>query len=486
MTCGCTPKPGMFSHPPFRVVGLSLFVLTSLLLPATLFGAEVADKSDYEQRVAKAQLDKHPEKHKELAAWCKRKYPEKHQFHLDAWNRHQFGVSEASLSPNPVAMELFRMSELAAKMGLADKAREYRGKWGLAQYPVHAAKLKPGDTIMMKRLLDWAIKEKIEFIPPCQELAQTLIDSEPDYAPARLALKHLKLSKGWMSMDDAMAAIDLQHAPDRLELHRALAATRPPKKSTDFQPDPTREMEKSSDGHYRTATKNGGQPYFLVTRNYDRGKPCALVIGLHGGGDGGLSASIGSAATEAKAWAHFPNEGSWVVLCPTVRNHIANSWWDQENLEHTFDAIEETLERFNIDRTRIYVTGTSMGANGTALWMYVFPELAAAYCTRAGAYWNNTSRIRDLLAKPVLVIHGEKDKETRNKSRDEFIRKTEELGGLVTHASYPQQDHFIGWELVFSNMVPFFLKHSNPIEPDFGLLREVFRDRHRKHPQPGK
>lgn len=462
---------------------LALVFCSLWLLPSNACGADTAEKNEYEQRVAKAQLDKFPDKHKELAAWCKRKYPEKHQFHVDAWNRHQFATAESRLPAQPSAMELLRLSEQAAKMGLTDKAREYRGKWGATQYPLHAAKLKAGDVTMMKRLLDWSIKEKIEFIPPCQELAQAIVEADADYGPARLTLQHIKLSKGWMSMKEAIAGIDLQQAPDRLELHQALAATRPAKKSTDFPPDPTRNMEKMPDGYYRAATKNGSQPYFIATRNYDRSKPCALVIGLHGGGDGGLAESINSASTEAKVWARLANEGSWVVLCPTVRNHIANSWWDLENLESTFDAIEETVEQFNIDRKRIYVTGTSMGANGTAVWLYVFPELGAAYCSRAGAYWNKVANIRDLLAKPVLVIHGEKDEDHRNKSRDEFIRKTEELGGALSHVSYPNEDHFIKYELVFSNMIPFFLKHTNSLEPDFTLLREVFRDRHQKWPQ---
>jgi dienelactone hydrolase len=131
------------------------------------------------------------------------------------------------------------------------------------------------------------------------------------------------------------------------------------------------------------------------------------------------------------------------------------------------------VERFNIDRKRIYMTGTSMGGGGTAEWVWALPETAAAYCPRAGYYWRNPPVGPRCIAlgKPVMVIHGEKDEPKRNVGRDYYLKETESRGAVMSHISYPDRDHFLTPEEVFPHMIPFFRKHTNPVEPDLRLLR---------------
>lgn len=470
--------------PPSRLFWLKMCLLT-VFMTAAVPAATPVSEADYLERVEKAQLGKYPQNHKALAEWCKRQYPLKSQFHLDAWNAYDFGRLEKLLPAAPAAQDYQRMASTAAKMGMKDKEREYRGKWGEAQYAVFSKKLVAGNTAMMKQLLDWAIKEKVDSIPACQELAGRIISTDPACEPARRALKHLKLAKGWVTWEEALAGIDLQQASQRLEIHKAAAAYWPVRTPGDYPRNPTQDMQPGPRECFRAATKKSGGKanYFIWTKNYSREKPCALVLGLHGGGEGGVEKSIQDAPIEAHYWQQNVKEGSWVLLCPTARNHISNSWWNKDNLEDIFDMLDETVERFNIDKKRIYVTGTSMGGNGTGEWMWAFPEFAAASCSRAGAYWTNWTGMKDVLGKPIMVIHGEQDEEARNKTRDEFVSKTEAFGGKVTHISYPDQGHFLKAESVWPKMIPFFLQHTNDLEPDFRLLREVFRDRHKKYPQ---
>lgn len=456
----------------------------ALMTPTAL--AANATLEEYNKQAAKEQLERNPQNHKNMADWCKRRYPEKYQFHLNAWQTYDFGRLEKLLPAEPSIADLLRMKSTAEKMGFQSKELEYREKWGKAQFPEFARKLKPGNTVMMKQLLDWVIKEKVDGIPDAQELAKNITVAEPEYEPAHRTLKQLKLAKGWMTLEEALSSIDVQNARERLEIHKAMAAYRPIKEVSAYPADPTRGMETVIGNGFRTATaKSGGKAvYFIWTREYRRSKPCALVIDLHGGGEGGFEKSLAYASTHPYVWENNAKEGSWVVISPTVQHHVANSWWNKDNLEDVFDMMDETVERFNIDRKRIYVTGQSMGGNGAGEWMWAFPELAAASCSRAGAYWTGWLNMKDILGKPILVIHGEKDLPGRNQTRDLFIQKTEELGGVVTHISYPDVDHFIQPKDIYPKMIPYFLSHVNDIEPDFDLLREVFRDRHRKHPQP--
>jgi len=251
-----------------------------------------------------------------------------------------------------------------------------------------------------------------------------------------------------------------------MELHRALSTTIVAKQPQDFPANPYKGWTKNGD--YWNATTKKGAPYFAWSTGYNRSAPCPLVIALHGGGEGGEKASREGANSQMTGWTKSKVPGSWVVIAAIARNHVSDSWHWKNNFDDIMDAVAEVRERFNIDMTRLYVTGQSMGAGGAAAWMWYFPELAAATCARAGAYGDNNPK--DVLKKPIMIIHGEKDEAFRNESRDAFIKKTESIGGVVEHVSYPDQNHFINADLIFPKMIPFFQKYKSECPPDLRLI----------------
>jgi dipeptidyl aminopeptidase/acylaminoacyl peptidase len=83
--------------------------------------------------------------------------------------------------------------------------------------------------------------------------------------------------------------------------------------------------------------------------------------------------------------------------------------------------------------------------------------------------------VKNVLGKPIMVIHGEKDEAFRTKSRDELVKQIEDIGGDLTHVSLPDVDHAIYDHIAYPKLIPYFDEHVNDIEPDFRLIRAAAR-----------
>jgi dienelactone hydrolase len=430
--------------------------------------------AEYEKRLEKANPEADPKQHKNLASWCKRNYPEKQAFHESAYNEFVFSGLESRLPAKPTAAQLKQLQEEAVKLELPAKSREYLTKWGEMQFAVFSAKVKPGDVKMMQTLLKWSVDNGIAFIEPAKELAGKIIELDESDTGARKVLGQLQIDGEWKTPDEAFAGINLKDPEARLKLHGKLAESTPAEERQ-YPANPVKGMEKVGSLFLAGTAASGGEAkYFLCANGYSKSKPCALVINLHGGGSGGFAKAKEYAALAATEWTKSSLKGGNVTIAPIARKHVTNSWGTLSNFEDLVDAIEETMERFNIDRKRIYVTGQSMGGGGTSLYYLCFPEMTAASCARAGFYFRDGS-VKNVLGKPIMVIHGEKDEAFRTKSRDELVKQIEDIGGDLTHVSLPDVDHAIYDHIAYPKLIPYFDEHVNDIEPDFRLIRAAAR-----------
>lgn len=428
-------------------------------------------KQDYEERLEKYDFEADPKKHRTLASWCKRNYPEKYQFHQNAYHEYLFEIEELDLSATPSAEDFKKMKEKAEKLSLPGKARGYHGKWGVAMMEVYSKKLKPGDAEMMGKLLKWAREQKLEFIEPVKKLARELIEADADNVMAHQVLGNLQLDGKWQTPEDAFSSIDLKDPKARVEMHKKLAEARQDEDRT-YPSNPIRGAEQIKPNTYLMSTpQSGGEAkYLLVVNGYSKSKPSPLIITLHGGGSGGYSFALEQARIGAGFWRNKGLKGGQIVIAPIARNHVANSWGTQSNFLDLMDAIDETLENFNIDRKRIYVEGTSMGGGGTSLYYLNFPEMAGAFCAKAGYYFRN-SKITDVLDQPIMVIHGDQDTKTRNGTRDQLLEQLRGINSKLTYIAIPDAGHGLPGDEVTANMLPFFEEHENAVEPDFRLIR---------------
>ena len=99
-----------------------------------------------------------------------------------------------------------------------------------------------------------------------------------------------------------------------------------------------------------------------VPVNYARGKVHPVILFLHGAGEGGedglLQTQVGLGPAIRQARERFP----FIVIFPQARR---DQFWAGEMTTLALKALDRTVDEFNGDPQRLYVTGISMGGFGT-------------------------------------------------------------------------------------------------------------------------
>lgn len=98
--------------------------------------------------------------------------------------------------------------------------------------------------------------------------------------------------------------------------------------------------------------------------------------------------------------------------------------------------------RTELIRTRVYVTGHSMGGRGALYGAYKMPDRFAAVVSLVPvgpiAAW-----AEKLAAVPLWLFHGSKDQFTPIKEVEELVHAIEAAGGHPQLTVLPERDHYI-------------------------------------------
>lgn len=174
--------------------------------------------------------------------------------------------------------------------------------------------------------------------------------------------------------------------------------------------------------------------------NFDAGREYALTLSLHG-------ASV-RAAGQARAY----SQRDWTyVVAPTNRRRFGFDWEEWGRL-NAINSLDDAIERFSIDETRVYLTGHSMGGHGTWHVGTLFPDRFAAVAPSAGweSFYSYSGRTRpsgpfgaaraasdtlehleNLAQRGAYILHGSADRnvpvtEGRN-MRDALLQYTSDV-----------------------------------------------------------
>jgi pimeloyl-ACP methyl ester carboxylesterase len=142
-------------------------------------------------------------------------------------------------------------------------------------------------------------------------------------------------------------------------------------------------------------------PYLLrVPLTYREDRPAPLLVYLSGG--------AGLAMDGVNTAEDVVSSTDYLVLYP----HAAEYWWKPE-VARRFDAVlNQVLERYNVDRDRIYLTGFSNGGTGSLYFAALWPHRFAAVVSLMGAgqcMEQVKLGLSNLENLPLLFVHGEKD-----------------------------------------------------------------------------
>ena len=146
-------------------------------------------------------------------------------------------------------------------------------------------------------------------------------------------------------------------------------------------------------------------PYRLFTpENYDSIIMYPIVLTLHGAGESGTDNEIQIEVNHiATCWADSAFQSNHP--CFIVSPQSTGGW----NFPSVVDMVDSLIAEFNIDTNRIYITGLSMGGNGT--WWYIdnYPDYFAAAIPVCGWWTNYLDRVESVRHIPVWNHHGDRD-----------------------------------------------------------------------------
>lgn len=180
-------------------------------------------------------------------------------------------------------------------------------------------------------------------------------------------------------------------------------------------------------------------PYFITTPcDFDREKESLpMIIFLHGAGERGNNIEQVKMHGIPKIFGNNENYHGLRTItlspqCPTdkVWNHLAFE------LKELIDFISN---EYNADRSRISLTGLSMGGFGTWEMGLTFPGYFSALAPICGG--GQSWRASVLCDMPICTFHGDSDSVVPIVYTREMIRVIENAGGKPSFTVYEGVDH---------------------------------------------
>ncbi len=171
----------------------------------------------------------------------------------------------------------------------------------------------------------------------------------------------------------------------------------------------------------------------------DGSDPLPLLVYLHGSGETGTDLDRLEKAGLPRYLANGL-EAPFVVVCPQCEET-----WDPSELEV---LLRHVVKEFNVDRSRLYLCGVSLGAQGTWLFSNVVADRFAAIVAICGpAVRIEPERYREL---PVCCIHGAMDSVVPIGESVKMVRALRSAGCEVRFDVHADVDHDV-WKHCFND-----------------------------------
>jgi len=182
--------------------------------------------------------------------------------------------------------------------------------------------------------------------------------------------------------------------------------------------------------------------YILDYPENAKGKVPLLVF-LHGSGERGTNLEM------VKAHSPFTYKNLMkepvAILAPQCPENV---WWDTETV---YQLIKEIQQKYNIDESRIVLTGLSMGGWGSLKLAMEHPELfsaVAAVCAPVDILMKvRASQYKDL---PMKIFHGGNDDVVSPLNSIEFYQEIKKVNKNIELTIFPDDNHN-SWDSTYSN-----------------------------------
>ena len=214
----------------------------------------------------------------------------------------------------------------------------------------------------------------------------------------------------------------------------------------------------------RTFTDGAGKKLnyrLLRPKGYDAKKGYPLVLFFHGAGERGSDNKVQliHGMNEFAANEIMVKYPAFVIApqCPEGKQWVDVPWSADshtmpeepaEPVRQSLDLIAALQKEFSIDKSRIYVTGLSMGGFGVWDALQRRPDLfAAAVSVCGGGDTALAEKIKDI---PVWAFHGAEDEAVKPKRSRDMIAALKKAGGNPRYTEYEKVGHN-SWEKAYGD-----------------------------------
>lgn len=198
---------------------------------------------------------------------------------------------------------------------------------------------------------------------------------------------------------------------------------------------------------------------FYLPEDYknDKEKKWPAILFLHGMGERGDDLELVKIHGVPKI-VDSKKDFQFITISPQCP--IDFVWRDEEMLISLESLLLKIIKNFRVDKSRLYVTGLSMGGRGTWAIAAYRPDLFAAAAPICGGGDPTTaSRLTKL---PFWVFQGALDEVHFPKESEIMIKFLKNKGGEVRYTLYPELHHD-SWTITYDNseLYKWFLSKSN-------------------------
>jgi predicted peptidase len=190
----------------------------------------------------------------------------------------------------------------------------------------------------------------------------------------------------------------------------------------------------------------------------DPAKKWPVMLFLHGSGERGTDLNLVKFHGPPKM-IQQGKEFEFVVVSPQCP---PGEWWRPQTV---IALLDDVLEKYKVDRDRVYLTGLSMGGYGTWSTAIEYPDRFAAIAPICGA--GNRYLAERIKNVPAWVFHGAKDPAVPVSASEEMVGALKHLGAPdVRYTRYPELAHDC-WTETYNNpeLYAWFLQHKRGDQP---------------------
>lgn len=181
-----------------------------------------------------------------------------------------------------------------------------------------------------------------------------------------------------------------------------------------------------------------------LPENYNTKKKWPLILFLHGAGECGDDIEIVKRNGIPKI-VEYNSDFPFIAVSPQCPEH---SYWEYHMIELK-GLIDEIKSNYNVDESRVYLTGLSMGGYGALSLGVQYPEEFAAVVPICGGLYdpNEAETLKDI---PIWIFHGAEDDIVPIEESQNVVDVLRRCGGNVNFTVYEDAGHD-SWSETYDN-----------------------------------